>query len=107
MNFGLFHELYEEANTYKDVDAFINSRKDDATLKAMYDNVVLLLRFIYDIARMNIKDIREYLGMTRPMFCEYYEIKMRTLEDWEYGKNPVSPRLLKLLSYTLIVDFMN
>ena len=43
---------------------------------------------------MSIKDIREYLGMPRPQFCEYYEIKQRTLEDWEYGKNPVPQRMI-------------
>lgn len=32
---------------------------------------------------MGIKDIREYLGMPRPQFCEYYEIKQGTLEDLE------------------------
>ena len=71
------------------------------------DNAVLLLRFIYEVAHMGIKDIREYLGLPRPNFCERYEIKLRTLEDWEYGKNPVPQHLTKLLSYTLVEDFMS
>lgn len=108
MKFGLFLELYEEAKGCADVDEFIDHRENDTALKKMPDeNIVLLLRFIYEIAHMSIRDIREYLGMPRPQFCEYYEIKMRTLEDWEYGKNPVPQRFLKLIAYTLVEDFLS
>lgn len=108
MKFGLFLELYEEAKGCANVDEFIDHRENDTALKKTPDeNIVLLLRFIYDVAHMSIREIREYLGMPRPQFCEYYEIKMRTLEDWEYGKNPVPQRLLKLISYTLVEDFLN
>lgn len=107
MNFKLFSELYVEAKECENVESFIDNRENTLELKnAQDDNIVLLLRFVYDIAHMSIKDIREYLGLTRPQFCERYEIKMRTLEDWEYGKNPVPQRLLKLLSYTLVEEFM-
>lgn len=107
MSYGLFLKLYKSAETCKDVDDFIVNYKNDPEVNKQHDNVVLLLRFVYDIAHMGIRDIREYLGMTRPAFCEYYEIRLRTLEDWEYGKNPVPERLLKLLSYTLIQDFIS
>lgn len=108
MNFKLFLELYGEANKCESVDDFIDSRGKTLELKNVHEvDVVLLLRFIYEIAHMSIKDIREYLGLLRPQFCERYEIKMRTLEDWEYGKNPVPQRLLKLLAYTLVEDFLH
>ena len=108
MKFGLFSELYDEAKSCENVDVFIERREDDVELKKTPDdNIVLLLRFIYDAAHMGIRDIREYLGMLRPQFCEQYEIKMRTLEDWEDGKNPVTKSLLKLLSYTLVEDFLS
>lgn len=107
MNYGLFVKLYENAKTCKDIDNFIVNYEKDPEVNKQHDNIALFLRFIYDIAHMGIRDIREYLGMTRPKFCEYYEIKLRTLEDWEYEKNPVPERLLKLLSYTLIQDFIN
>ena len=106
MKFELFDKLYKSAKTYESIDGYINIWEDESEIKSQYDNIVLLLRFIYDIAHMGIREIREYLGMTRPMFCERYELKIRTLEDWEYGKNPVPERFLKLLSYTLIADFM-
>lgn len=105
MRFGLFSKLYDIAKEYDNVEYFIECQKNDEKIE--YENAVLLLRFIHDTSHMSIRDIREYLGMTRPQFCEYYEIKMRTLEDWEYGKNPVPQRLLKLLSYTLVEDFIS
>ena len=69
MKFGLFSELYDEAKSCENVDVFIERREDDVELKKTPDdNIVLLLRFIYDAAHMGIRDIREYLGMLRPQF---------------------------------------
>lgn len=108
MKFGVFSELYEGAKECENVDEFIERWENEIQLKKTPDdNIVLLLRFIYEVAHMSIKDIREYLGMPRPQFCEYYEIKQRTLEDWEYGKNPVPQRMIKLLSYTLVEDYLS
>lgn len=107
MNFKQFLELYEEAKKCENVDDFIDRKKILELKNAQDVDVVLLVRFIYDLAHMSIKEIREYLGLPRPQFCERYEIKLRTLEDWEYGKNPVPQRLLKLLAYTLVEDFLH
>lgn len=108
MNFGFFSALYDDAKKYEDVEKYVDNWKGEKELKEIKSsNSILLLRFIYDTSRMGIKEIREYLGMPRPRFCEYYEIKIRTLEDWEYGKNPTPGRLLKLLSYTLVEDFLS
>ena len=104
MNFGLFSQLYDDAKN-KECEDFVDSNRKLENIKC--DNIPLLLRFIYNVSLMEIKGIREYLGMTRPQFCECYEIKLRTLEDWEYGQNPTPKRLLKLLSYTLVEDFLS
>lgn len=108
METGLFFELYDEAKKCENVDAFIDCRENDAALKEIPDvNIVLLLRFIYEVSHMGIKEIREYRGMLRSDFCEVYEFEMGTVEDWEEGKTPVPQRLLKLLSYTLVEDFLS
>ena len=108
METGIFLELYDEANKSEDVDTFIERRENDAALKKIPDvNIVLLLRFIYDVSHMGIKEIREHRGMLRPDFCKEYEIEMGTLEAWEDGKSPVPERMLKLLPYTLVEDFLS
>lgn len=108
MEKGLFFELYDEARKCEDVDAFIDCRENDVALKKIPDvNIVLLLRFIYEVSHMGIKEIREYRGMLRSDFCKKYEFEMGTLEDWEEGRTPVPQGLLILLSYTLVENFLS
>lgn len=108
MNFKIFYELYDEAKECEDVEIFIENKKNTLELRNAQDiDIVLLLRFLHELAHMSIRDMREYLGLPRKQFCERYEIKKRTLEDWEGGKTKVPPRFLKLLAYTLVEDYMS
>ncbi len=106
IEYELFHKLYDCAKECGDVDNFIEEQMEEL-YRLEIDDKALLLRFIHKLSGMGIKDIREYLGMLRPQFCKTYDIKLRTLEDWEYEKNKIPERLLKLLSYTLVIDFLN
>ena len=53
-------------------------------------------------------DNRDYLitlrtttGMTRKVFCEYFEIPYRTLQDWELGNRKMPDYLLRLMAYKI------
>ena len=55
---------------------------------------------------MNTKEIRAILGVSRAEFSRRYGIPIRTLEDWDAGKNHPSPWLLKLLERVVMEDAM-
>ena len=50
---------------------------------------------------MNIKDLRIQVGMTQVKFAEYFGIKLRTLQDWEYERSKPSDALTDLMVYKL------
>jgi len=54
---------------------------------------------------MTVKEIRQLTGLSQQKFCEKYEIPRRTLQDWEYGKNPCPVYTLKLLERVVKEDY--
>ncbi len=46
---------------------------------------------------MNIKEMREKLGLTQQMFADRYNIPKRTIENWETGKRKAPPYVMELL----------
>jgi DNA-binding transcriptional regulator YiaG len=44
-----------------------------------------------------IKEARERIGMSRAEMSRQFEIPIRTLEDWDSGKNHTSPWVEKLI----------
>ena len=46
-----------------------------------------------------IKELRNMCGLSRKEFCsEYYNIPLRTLEDWEGGRRTPAPYYVHLLA---------
>lgn len=110
MKFEIFSKLYAEALMYKDVDMYIAERgwqdwmdeytdSDDAAPDA--SAVCNVLNMIYDLAHMDIKQMRTYLRLTFKGFSERYSIPSRTVQDWEYGKNKTPKYMLELIAYTI------
>ena len=54
--------------------------------------------------KMTIKEIREYLGVSRAEFSRRYHIPTRTLDDWEKGKRTPPPYVLELLERVVKED---
>lgn len=48
---------------------------------------------------MDVKKLREDMGMNRREFCDYFEIPYRTVQDWEAGKREMPDYVLRLMKY--------
>lgn len=51
---------------------------------------------------MTIKEMRTACGMTQKAFCEYFNIPMRTLQDWENDRRTPPAYLAPLMEYKLV-----
>ncbi|MBR5305924.1 MAG: helix-turn-helix domain-containing protein [Oscillospiraceae bacterium] len=50
---------------------------------------------------MTIKELRQATGMNQTAFAKYFEIPLRTVQDWEAGRRQPLNYLLKLMQYKL------
>ena len=57
--------------------------------------------------KMNTKEIRAILGVSRAEFSRRYEIPIRTLENWDAGIRQPPEWLLKLLERVVREDAKN
>jgi len=48
---------------------------------------------------IELKKIREELGMNRTEFSRYVDIPLRTLEEWEAGRRQMPDYVLRLITY--------
>lgn len=49
--------------------------------------------------------IREISGLSRTAFCKKYNIPLRTVEDWDWGKKEPSGWVMDLLERVVKMDF--
>lgn len=50
---------------------------------------------------MNIKELRTQTGMTQKAFAQYFNIPVRTIEDWEAGRRKPPVYVLELIEYKI------
>lgn len=50
---------------------------------------------------MTIKELRQQTGLSQSAFAKYFEIPLRTVQDWEQGKRTPPEYLVKLMSEKL------
>ena len=50
---------------------------------------------------MTFKELRQCSGMNQTQFAKYFEIPLRTVQNWEGGINKCPEYLLKLMQYKL------
>ena len=50
---------------------------------------------------MTIKELRQQRGLSQSAFAKYFEIPVRTVQDWEQGKRKPPEYLVKLMQYKL------
>ena len=55
---------------------------------------------------LQIKELREKMGMNRREFSDYYGIPYRTVQDWEAEKRELPDYLLRLLKYRAEIEQM-
>lgn len=47
---------------------------------------------------MNIRQLRNEMGMTQSVFAMYFKIPIRTIQEWEQGRRKPPQYLINLLS---------
>ena len=57
-----------------------------------------------DESRRSIQ-IRNISGLSRTAFAKKYGIPLRTIEDWDWGKNEPSEWVMNLLERVVKIDF--
>ena len=50
---------------------------------------------------MTIKELRAQTGLSQTAFAKYFEIPVRTVQDWEQGKRKPPEYLVKLMAEKL------
>lgn len=50
---------------------------------------------------MTFKELRKASGMTQKQFSEYFNIPLRTIENWDMDSEKCKPYLLELMHYKL------
>ena len=56
---------------------------------------------------MNIKEIRDYTGLTQKGFSEKFGIPIGTVRRWEYGESTPAPYLVRLICMQLPFEKRN
>lgn len=59
---------------------------------------------LWRIMKMTIKEMREYLNVSRTEFSRRYNIPIRTLEDWESEKRTPPEYVVQLLERAVKED---
>lgn len=57
-----------------------------------------------EIQKKELKNLREQTGLNRRKFAEYFEIPLRTVEDWEAGRRKMPKYLLRLMLYKVKIE---
>lgn len=104
MKYKVFSMLYKEARQYDDFDMYVAERGWQEWMDNYEDakDIADTLRFIYDIARMDIRQIRDYVGASQVSFIDLYEIPRRTYQGWEHGD--AKDYIKKIFSYSIYMD---
>ena len=48
---------------------------------------------------LEVKQLRDEMGMTRTEFCSYFKIPYRTVFDWEAGKRKMPEYVFYLMKF--------
>lgn len=113
MKYGLFTELYKEASQCESLDMYImergwqewmNEYTPEDTVTVDTSSIVDILTAIYNIAKTDIRGIREMTGKSMKKFATFYGIPERTLQDWEYGNSRMPEYTKRLIAYTVFAE---
>lgn len=69
-----------------------------------HEEALEIYESLQDNRQMTVKEMREYLGITKVAFSRKYGIPPRTLDSWESGERTPAPYILKLLQRAVQED---
>lgn len=104
MTNNLLHLLYAEARNYTDPDASdlaLSSMWGDAEDADIPADRIALLRRIWDDTHCSIRELIERYGLTQSAFSRYFDIPLRTVQDWYSGRRQCPPYLITMAAELL------
>ena len=84
----LFFKLYHDAQDQPDPDMYISEYGYPDYFDEIADNsddVIKILREIHQAANMTLRDVITSSHMTIVAFAKYFDVPLRTIEDWLSG----------------------
>ena len=97
----LRHTLYAEARSYTDPDAYVS----DLALSSMWGDAedadipadcIALLRRIWDDTHCTVRELIERYCLTQSAFSRYFDIPLRTVQDWYSGRRQCPPYVITM-----------
>lgn len=98
--------LYAEAGTYADRDAYIS----DLALSSVWGDAevpaerLALLGGIWDGAHCTVPDLIKKYGMTQTGFSQFFNIPLRTVQNWCGGQRECPSYVAAMASEILAMD---
>lgn len=111
MKFKLFSKLFDEVKEYSDVDMYIAERgwqewMDDYSSPDSSDasEIASILARIYELAHMDLGQLRSETRLSATAFSKLYGIPTRTMQSWEYKERRTPDYALRFISYAIFMD---
>ena len=111
MKFALFAKLYDEAREYSDLDMYIAERgwqewMDEYSSPDSNDasEITSILTRIYELAHMDLGQLRSEINLSASAFSKLYGIPTRTVQSWEYKERRTPDYALRFISYAIFMD---
>ena len=109
ISFELFSRLFRETADYTNADMYIGERGWQADWMDELDDsgvdIGKLLLDIWELAHMDIAQLRERAGLSKAAFAEMYGVPYRSVQNWEIiGAEHREPAayLKMLIAYTVL-----
>lgn len=117
MKFSLFSKLYSEAIEYDNVDMYIADRgwqdwmdnyvADKSAAFVDTTKIAAILNNIYDLAHMDIGQIRSETKLSAKDFSNLFRIPARTVQSWVHQERRTPDYALILISYAVFMEGMD
>ena len=115
MKFKLFAKLFDEAREYSDVDMYVAERgweewmdeystTDSSDMTSDVTEIASILTRIYELAHMDLGQLRTETKLSANAFSRLYGIPTRTMQSWEYKKRRTPDYALRFISYAIFMD---
>lgn len=115
IDYATFLQLENEAQEYDNFDMYVQERGWQAWMEVLAEDdnnpemIIKFLESIYQTKDMNLSELRTHLGTfeSRAEMARYFQIPLRTLENWDFEKSKGMDHEMLLIKYVMILKFWN